>query len=301
MRKLCVIFLVVLLLILSINSSFASIPLNKLIEKQNNIEEKKVILRALENSKTKPKEILFEDRKNFKFIKDLNIKSPDDFVYGEPFKVFYFSDINNSKENFRKFLKGDKLYRILSNTPYYWEIPVLFKENNTLKPISSVVVNRGTTTSLWGGDWDFAQMPSYLDPETSYLCSQPDKLAKLLTSKGIPSNADIFMNITIGDFYNFLYVSANEKEYFIPLGDGLGTKKFDVYTRSEFQPKLGPYMEKALNNEPLPTLGLPDGKVKNTFHNLTTISIYIVAIVVVLLVSGFIYYLYNKKAYHKTR
>ncbi|SHF71021.1 hypothetical protein SAMN02746089_02428 [Caldanaerobius fijiensis DSM 17918] len=91
---------------------------------------------------------------------------------------------------------------------------------------------------------------SYLDPDSSYLCSQPDKMAEWLKTKGI-TYADDIMCVNMYEYY-FIYISLKDKEYYIPLTElHTPTEKFKVYSRSEFQGIFGPFMKKIVNNIPL--------------------------------------------------
>lgn len=313
MKKFHYLLLTILIITIVTNTSFKAQPINTLLKKEviANAADKKFIKNVLAKEITQPIEDIYRDiRYNPNYIKGVKLKSIDQLSYGVPFKVVFFVDnryerdtSKMSQEVFKKFLNGEKLADILKNGPYSWELPILYNNGHFSKPVSSVQITSVTIGRWSGGKWHVSTYSSHLDPETSYLCSQPDKMAEWLKEKGI-TYADKIMYVNMYDYY-FIYVLLKNKEYYIPLTKYCShtpTEKFKVYSRSEFQSIYEPYMKKIVKNIPLDGTLYITAKPKSDNLNSNKINTNrLKSIIILCSIASLsaLYYIY-KKAYKKS-
>lgn len=255
------------LLLFTISASAA--PISELADKQSNINDKKIVRAVVDEdpSHMQPLTKFYERKEHYNDTKNLDIKSQGDISYGDPFKVYHFISLILDEENrayteeiCKDFLAGEKLYKVLSKAPYFWEVPVLLKDGESFKPASSIDVGSPTEHSYMGGKMIIQKLPGFLSADKAYLCSQPNKVAELLKEKGI-TDADRFMNIKLTDYYQFLYVQKDSEEYFVPLTDGFDTKASTLYKRDEFQSKIAPTLQYILDHNPLTDSNIATGGI----------------------------------------
>ncbi|SHE95766.1 hypothetical protein SAMN02746089_01078 [Caldanaerobius fijiensis DSM 17918] len=299
MKKImCLILTVLMAFSLSISTTYAAnVPMKEVIEKfDGNVEEKNVVKDSLLKSGMQPLKYLIKFKKDFKVIQNTDVSSEEDLILGQPYKVVDFPSptLDNNRACFEGFINGEKVIDILQNAPYYYEVPVLTKKNNT--PVSSVQLKKEN------GVWEVTLYPCYMDPEISYIVSQPEKVVELLKSLGIET-VDKYMLVNLNRGYDFLYTLSDNKEYFIPLEKGFGTELLKVYTRDQFQAIFAPLMEKVLRGEELPTGGgvanvsKNDNKTVNIKNNNEIIYI---ALSFGVIVAVSLIYIVRNKIKHKT-
>ncbi|SHE86748.1 hypothetical protein SAMN02746089_00910 [Caldanaerobius fijiensis DSM 17918] len=296
-RIMCLILTMLFLFYLNIITYAANVPMKEVIEKFNdNVEEKNKIKEVVLKDEAQPLKDLIKFKKDFKVIQNTIVTSEDDLILGEPYKIIHFPAPmpDNITSAFEGFIKGKRITDILQNATYYYEVPVLMKQNNA--PVSSIQVKIRDT-----GKWGVTLYPGYLDPEISYIVSQPEKVVELLKSLGIET-VDKYMHVSFGDGYDFLYTLSDNKEYFIPLQTRFGTEQFKVYTRGQFQAIFAPLMEKVLNDEELPIGGgasfsKNDNKMTNIRSNNEVIYI---ALSFGVIVAVSLLYIVRNKIKHKT-
>lgn len=242
MKKIIACLLILNILIFDITPSYAAEkPVKILLQQQNIIDtnEKAEVIKALNDNvgPVTPKEDLYTHRYLYTKVKDLNIQSPDDFVYGTPYKVYSFPD----RSQFPNIQSGANFADLLQNVETFWVTPIYYKDNNdNLIPVNfCTLYNDKDTGNIWKIE---ALNDGYINGYTSDVSSSPDKLEALLNKNGI-KEADFVAHIYIPLLFDAIYVLDNGKEYYIPLFDNYdencGLKSGNIYDRQQFIKSIG--------------------------------------------------------------
>lgn len=185
------------------------------------------------------------------------IKDTDDLTIGKPYKV-----IISSKELLNALFEDKPIDKILKQSSYKWQVPVLVKPDN-LKPNGKKgykikdsdlsdedleLCRTGTTCTIGQKPgtkkWRIESIGGPLSPKQIDLSRKSKALSTYLNDKSIKS-ADSFANIELSSVHmNLIYIKCQEKEYFIPLIHSIdklyGLKNMQLYTRNEVVSAIEP-------------------------------------------------------------
>ncbi|MEG6617636.1 hypothetical protein V6C27_14665 [Peptococcaceae bacterium 1198_IL3148] len=241
------VLLIILISFIYVSVAFAAVPTEALINQQSldTAKEKSKIEEAINLSKMNPKQFLV-DKKNILNRNELTeIKSATELEYGNAYKV-----VSINKNVIQALLDGTNLATILQTTPYYWEFPVLFRKDSVIKPVASFKMAKHNN------EWQVVEIGGYLSPEQINFSSNTAELNNILKNKSL-GKVDSFIHFRWYSIHSdFLYISTEGKEYFVPLIHGrdelYGLRNKAVYTRDELVSAIGPIIKKNLEvNSPI--------------------------------------------------
>lgn len=265
MRKLVI---ALLLSVLMLNLSTAVFAAEKIEDKVAskslaNFKEKDKVQEA--TSKSEPIKYIF-DKKDVLGIKVDNV---NDIKTGEPFKVTIAT-----KDFVDDLLAGRDLSSSLEVAPVRWDIPVSTKSDNHLTTYS---IEKTQDT------WDVVEFGDYLSDDQISLSSKPKKLSKLFEDKSILT-ADNFAHIRMPSLHSdFLYVSNNGTEYFVPLTYGKNSigslKNQSIYTREELVSEIEPLVTSNLTTGGMPAKIDSDNKNQVLIYSILVIGFLVFGVV----------------------
>jgi len=243
-RTVMCLFLITFLTFTLIPMAFAAaIPIETSIRQQSldMAKEKSEVEQAINVSKTDPKEFLVNKKDVLGREELVDIKNPNELEYSDAYKV-----VSANRNIIQALLDGTNLPAVLHTAPYHWEVPVLFKEEATKKPVASFTVAKSDN------GWQVVEIGGYLSPEQSYFSSASEGLITFFKENSL-KDANSFIHFRIPSLHtDFLYVAADEQEYFVPLihnRDELhGLKNNTIYTRNELVSAIGPTIKRNLDN-----------------------------------------------------
>lgn len=261
MRKNIIISLLLALSFLCFPIISMASPVDTAIQQQSltNSKEKLDVEKAITNGNINPKDFLFR-RKNDLGREELkNITSPENLSYGKPYKV-----VSANKELIENLMYNKPISMTLKNARYHWEIPVIYRNGGSAIPVASFSID------YINGRWEVVEIGGHLSPELSHFSSNQKDLVDYFKQNKI-YNADLFIHFRIPSLgSDFLYILADNNEYFVPLiyrpgGNVFGLKNKTLYTRDQFVTTLKPFLETTLEyDESGLAGGAPIGKKSTT-------------------------------------
>jgi len=274
------VFLILLMSFTTVPMAFAVKPIETLTKQQSldMAKEKSEIEQAINDSKYSPKnflikykeEFLVKDKDNIGLKELTDIKSTNELEYGNSYKV-----VIADKNVMQALVNGTNLSTVLQTAPYYWEIPVLLKDGDPKKPVSSFTVDK------YDGKWQVAEIGGRLSPEHSYLSSSAEDLIAFFKDHSL-QDANSFIHFSIlSQHMDFLYVATEDQEYFVPLihsrDELYGLKNMTIYTRNELNSTIVPVIKEIMNDPNRAPTGYPAVKKnQQTFNFIAFFSIVVV-------------------------
>jgi len=252
------VFLITLMTFTSVPMAFAAIPVETLTQQQSldMAKEKSEIEQDINDPKFSPKESLVKDKDVLGRKELVDIKSPNELEYGNAYKV-----VSADKNVMHALVDGTNLAAVLQTAPYHWEVPVLFKEGASKKPVASFTVAKSDNR------WQIVEIGGYLSPEQSYFSSSSEDLIAFLKDNSLKDANSLIHFRILSRHMDFLYVATDDQEYFVPLihsrDELYGLKNMVIYTRDEIASTIVPVIKESMDNpNPAPS-GYPSSGDKN--------------------------------------
>ncbi|WP_026487392.1 hypothetical protein [Caldanaerobius polysaccharolyticus] len=259
MKKILTIFVITILTLMPTFSVFAVTPINTLIQQQtlDLAKEKGQVERAIGDSQLSPKKFLVDKKGELGRKELMDVSKPDELIYGKAYKVFIAN-----KEVVQNLIEKKNISNALLNAPYEWEVPVKFNG----KEVASV------TLAFLNNRWEVGEIGGYLSPASIDFVSNPDGITSYFDNNNL-KEAEKFIHLRIPSLHSdFLYLDANNREYFVPIihGEGkselYGLKDKKIYTKDEIILAIGPILKAGLNDTGM-TTGRPSVASKDGLNN----------------------------------
>lgn len=293
MRLITLVSLIVLLITSIVPTALAATSVDLVIDQESFdfAKDKIKVEQGINTSKLKPKEFLVK-HKNQLARKELDpVQSSEQLVDGKPFKV-----IICNKTLVKALLNKEKLSNVITNTPYHWEVPVLFKDPqqlNVIKPVASYTVD------ILESKWQVVEVGGYLSPDFSEFSSNPKNIAALFKNNGI-KEANKFAHIRIPSLHmDILYMESNNQEYFVPLlhsrDELYGLKNKQLYAREQLVSAVEPILKQGLVN-PNFLAGAPNPNKSLALDGNTNIYIGIAVVIIGVIALYYLKRIYSSKS-----
>ena len=239
MKKTLIVLVSLIITLLSVSVALAATSVDNVINNEKLLvsKDKTGVETVINEKAVKAKEFLVKHKDDLNRKELSELTSTDDLKNGNPYRVLI---ANTTLVN--ALLEGTDLSSVLKDAPYHWEVPLISRS----KPVASFTVDD------LDGKWEISEIGGYLSPDDSYFSSDTTIISKYLKDFGL-SEADYFSHIRIPSLHmDVLYISAPQKEYFVPLLHSrdtlLGLNNKQIYDKNEFILAVGDELKNGLNN-----------------------------------------------------
>lgn len=205
------------------------------IEKQqfNKSQEQALVLKAMNTNQSHTKQLFIKHRKAFKGLN----ASENDLTFAVPYKVYV-----PSNAFILAFMADKPIADLLKNSDYFWEVPVLYKD----QAIDSF------TVEFYENKWQIGEIGSHNSRDSIVMASEPEQMVKLTRSNNI-NNIDTFIHFRILSLHSdYLYFASDKGEFLCPLIHGrselFGLKSQILYNRQLVADKIKPVLKKLISD-----------------------------------------------------
>lgn len=203
------------------------------------------------------------------------VNDATDLTIGWPVKVFI-----PDESVIQALMKNDPLAKLLKQSPYSWEFPVINKKSGEC--VGSFRVEKIQ------GKWEFSEVGGYLSSQTLFLISDSSRLADFMGKAGVNAIEDYVFFTVMPLHTTFLLVVKNGEEYLVPFIHGgwkeaYGLRSGEIYSRDKVVSAVGPVLQQFRDN-PSSLAGYPN---KTGSKNMFKLPLIILLIIIFGAVAGF--------------
>lgn len=190
----------------------------------NVAEERNEVQKAIDEFNVK--EFLLKHKQQYDIKELFKVTNADELIYGTPYKV-----VIATRAIIDALLDGKNLTQFVTEAPYYWEFPVLLK-NDPKQAVTSFQVHKTD------GKWQVGEIGAFLRKEDLIFSSESNSIKTILKKNNVENVSSLYHLRIFSLRQDYLYLNSADQEYFIPVnhfrpGIKSGINKFTLKPGAE--------------------------------------------------------------------